>query len=112
MARPPQTPPRRGFRPRKIEKSFGFFVSLCKFIFMEAIEKNIEFDEQGNSLIHLGKNFSKRKAKIVVLFEDEGTTDAEWLKLAMKGGAFDFLNDPSEDIYSPEDGVAYQRKEK
>ena len=77
---------------------------------MEAIEKNIEFDEQGNALLHLGKNFSKRKAKVVVLFEDEGITEKEWLKLAMKGGAYDFLNDPAEDIYTMEDGVPYVRK--
>jgi hypothetical protein len=79
---------------------------------MEAIEKNIEFDEQGNSLLHLGKNFSKRKAKVVVLFDDEDITEKEWLQFAMKGGAFDFLNDPAEDIYTMEDGVPYERKAK
>ena len=79
---------------------------------MEAIEKNIEFDEHGNSLLHLGKNFSKRKAKVVVLFDDEGIKEKEWLQLAMQGGAFDFLNDPAEDIYTLEDGVPYERKAK
>lgn len=79
---------------------------------MKAIEKNIEFDEQGNSQIHLGKNFSGRKAKVVVLFDEEEITEKEWLQLAMKGGAFDFLNDTAEDIYTMEDGIPYERKAK
>ena len=79
---------------------------------MKAIEKNIEFDEEGNSHLHLGKGFSGRKAKVVVLFEEDEITEKEWLSLAMKGGAFSFLNDPAEDIYTMEDGVPYERKAK
>lgn len=78
---------------------------------MQAIEKNIEFDEKGNSLIHLGVNFSMKKAKVVLLFEDDEITEKEWLQFAMKGGAFDFLNDPAEDIYSIEDGIPYEKKQ-
>ncbi len=79
---------------------------------MEAVEKNIEFDEQGNFLIHLGKKFSNRKAKVLVLFEDEEVTEKEWLQLALKGGAFDFWNDPAEDIYTLNDGIPYESQTK
>lgn len=37
--------------------------------------------------------------------EDAGDFEAEvWLRAASQNGAFDFLKDSSEDIYSPEDG--------
>lgn len=36
--------------------------------------------------------------------EDEEIPEAEWLAAASSSGAFDFLADPREDIYSPEDG--------
>lgn len=75
---------------------------------MEAIEKFVHFDEDGNTTLKLGKDFSKKEAKVVVLIKDEEVSDKEWLALAMKGKAFDFLNDPGEDIYSMEDGVPYK----
>ena len=75
---------------------------------MEAIEKLVHFDEEGSTVLKLGKNFSKKQAKVVVLIKDDEITDEEWLALAMKGGAFDFLNDPGENIYTMEDGVPYK----
>lgn len=53
---------------------------------MEAIEKLVHFDEEGNTTLKLGKNFSKKEAKVVVLIKDEEISDKEWLALAMKGG--------------------------
>ncbi len=35
-------------------------------------------------------------------------SEKEWLTMAMKGGAFDFLNDPRENIYTMEDGIPYK----
>ena len=75
---------------------------------MEAIEKLVHFDEEGNTTLKLGKNFSKKEAKVVVLIKDEEISDKEWLSLAMKGGAFDILNDPGEDIYSMDEGIPYK----
>lgn len=66
---------------------------------MEAIEKLVHFDEEGNTTLKLGKNFSKKEANVVVLIKNEEISEKEWLALAMKAGAFDFLNDPSEHIY-------------
>lgn len=77
---------------------------------MEAIEKIIEFDEKGNSLLSFGSHFSKKKAKVVVLFEDEETDNLSWMKLGSKGQSFHFWNDPSEDIYTLADGQTYKNK--
>lgn len=75
---------------------------------MEAIEKIVQFDEDGNTTLRLGKHFSKKDAKIVVLIKDDEISENEWLSFAMKGGAFDFLKDSAEDIYTKEDGVPYK----
>ncbi len=75
---------------------------------MEAFEKIVHFDEEGNLLLKLGKEFSKKEAKVVVLIKDDEITEKEWLSVAMKGGAYDFLNDPAEDIYTMEDGIPYK----
>ncbi len=75
---------------------------------MEAFEKIVHFDEEGNLLLKLGKDFSKKEAKVVVLIKDDEITEKEWLSVAMKGGAYDFLNDPAEEIYTMGDGVSYK----
>lgn len=77
---------------------------------MEAFEKIVHFDDEGNTTLKLGKHFSQKEAKVVVLIKDEEISEKEWLALAMKGEAFDFLNDPGENIYTMEDGIPYQRK--
>jgi len=76
---------------------------------MEAIEKIVHFDEEGNTILKLGKHFSKREAKVLVLLPAEKAEEKEWLQLAMLGGAFDFLNDASEDIYSLDDGIPFNK---
>lgn len=75
---------------------------------MEAIEKIVQFDEEGNTILKLGKHFSKKDAKIVVLIKDDEVSENEWLSFAVEGGAFDFLKDPAEDIYTMEDGLPYK----
>lgn len=78
---------------------------------MEAIEKIVQFDEDGNTTLRLGKHFSKKDAKIVVLIKDDEISENEWLSFAMKGDTFDFLKDSSEDIYTMEDGIPYKLNE-
>ncbi len=79
---------------------------------MEAVERNIVFDDQGNSVLILGKQFSKKKAKVVVLFkeEEEELSEKMWMKIADQGNAFDFWNEPSEDIYTLNDGIPYNQQ--
>jgi hypothetical protein len=75
---------------------------------MEAFEKIVHFDEAGNTTLKFGKLFSNKEAKIVVLIDDHEISEKEWLRLASKGEAFDFLNDPAENIYTMEDGEPYK----
>ena len=75
---------------------------------MEAFEKIVQFDEEGNTTLKLGKDFSRKEAKVLVLIKDEEITEKGWLKLAKKSKSYDFLNDPSEDIYTMEDGESYK----
>ena len=39
-----------------------------------------------------------------MLIKDDAISENEWLSFAMKGGAYDFLNDPGANIYTLEDG--------
>ncbi len=61
---------------------------------MEAFEKIVHFDEEGNITLKLGKNFSRKEAKVVVLIKDDEVSENEWLNVAAKGGSYDFLADP------------------
>jgi len=97
---------------------------------MQAYEFNIQTSERGELLIpsEIQKILqARRKARVIFLFEDDETAwkrmasetflagysekDAadddlpanEIAKLAEQGGAFDFLADPDEDIYSDDD---------
>lgn len=78
---------------------------------METIEKIVKFDEEGNAILRLGKQFSKKNAKVVVLIKDDEIDENEWLSFAMQSGSFDFLKDTVEDIYTMEDGEPYKTKE-
>jgi hypothetical protein len=57
--------------------------------------------------IKLLENLEEKKpGKVIVTFlddEDPNINNNEILFVAEKGGSFDFLNDPSEDIYSDKD---------
>lgn len=77
---------------------------------MEAVEKIVQFDQEGSAVVKLGKQFSKKEAKVIILIKDDEISEKEWLGLAMNGGAFDFLNDSAEDIYTIEDGDSYKRQ--
>ncbi|MGN6247836.1 MAG: hypothetical protein ACTHNG_05740 [Ginsengibacter sp.] len=76
---------------------------------METFEKIVHFDEEGNTTLKLGKDFSKKEAKVLVFLRDEEISEEDWLKLAVVSKSYDFLNDPSEDIYTMEDGKPYKR---
>ncbi len=44
------------------------------------------------------------KVRVIVLISEEDAEDREWLRAAAANPAFDFLNDPEEDVYTPDDG--------
>jgi hypothetical protein len=49
-----------------------------------------------------------RRVRVIILVPDEEDIDeTEWLRAAAANPAFDFLKDPSEDIYSIQDGKPF-----
>ena len=49
-----------------------------------------------------------KRVRVLVMYNYEGNwNEAEWLQAAAHNPAFDFLNDPAEDIYSLSDGKAW-----
>ena len=54
---------------------------------------------------NLPDNAPSRVRVIVLYDENTDINEREWLQAASKNGAFDFLNDEAEDIYTLEDGV-------
>ena len=42
---------------------------------------------------------------------DDEISEKDWLASAMQGSAFDFLNDPVENIYTMEDGKSYKSED-
>lgn len=51
------------------------------------------------------------KVRVIILLEEEADIDEmEWLKAAAANPAFDFLKEPSEDIYTLSDGRPFDDK--
>ena len=73
---------------------------------MKAIEATGRIDKKG--ILHLSKPLKDkdRKVKVIVLLPEEGNEMEEklWMQAISRNPAFDFLNDPAEDIYSHKDG--------
>lgn len=74
---------------------------------MRAIELISKTDKKGHLNISYQLNKSDKNVRIIILLEED-KTDAEkesiWLKAIEGNQAFDFLNDPAEDIYTIKDG--------
>lgn len=54
---------------------------------------------------------SKRVRVIILLPDHDEIEEMEWARAASKSPAFDFLNDPEEDIYTIKDGKPFYDKE-
>ena len=49
------------------------------------------------------------RVRVIILIPGAGDIDEqEWLRAAATNPAFDFLKDPSEDIYLPTDGIPFR----
>ncbi len=55
---------------------------------------------------NLPDNAPSRVRVIVLYDENNDIKEKDWLQAASINGAFDFLNDEAEDIYTLQDGVA------
>ncbi len=73
---------------------------------LTAIETTGTIEQSGKIVID--ETFSVNattSVRVIVLFpENEDFSENEWRQAAVNNEAFDFLNDPDEDIYSPTDG--------
>ena len=76
---------------------------------IKAIEINGEIDEQRQ--LHLDEpltNIQLGRVRVIILIPDETEADEnEWLHAAASNTAFDFLNEPEEDIYTLTDGKPF-----
>ena len=74
-------------------------------IMSSAIEVNGTIDEQRQ--LHLDEPLPIRgpsRVRVIILLPQDDPGEREWLRAAAGNSAFDFLRDPSEDIYSLSDG--------
>ena len=83
-------------------------INLDKRHDMEA-ERIIEKIESDTLVLHNLSKYKGQKVEVIILpfrnEADDDITSEDILRLAQAGGAFDFLNDPSEDIYTLADGT-------
>jgi hypothetical protein len=47
------------------------------------------------------------RVRLLILIGDDELNDRDWMRAAMQGGSFDFLNAPEEDIYTLKDGKPF-----
>ena len=79
---------------------------MRKIIIMKAIEIHSKTDKMGHLKIDYKLNRSEKDVRIIILLDEENSPveDKLWMELISKNPAFDFLNEPEEDIYSKNDG--------
>jgi hypothetical protein len=77
---------------------------------VKAIEINSKTDKTGHLRINYKLDRPGRNVRILILLDDEkneGEDEKLWLKSISDNPAFNFLNDPAEDIYSLKDGEPF-----
>jgi hypothetical protein len=76
---------------------------------MHAIETTGRIDDRRS--LHLDEDLpaeSQGRVRVIILFpESDDPTEQEWLRATASNPAFDFLNDPEQDIYTREDGKPF-----
>ncbi len=79
---------------------------------MQALELEAEIDYDGFLKIEKPLPFIKnRSVRLIVLISDEIdelASEQLWIKSIATNPVFDFLNDPTEDIYSLTDGQPFE----
>ncbi|MBN2655450.1 MAG: hypothetical protein JXR86_00200 [Spirochaetales bacterium] len=79
---------------------------------VKKIELTGHVDRNGHLKLEADVPFKQGDVKVLPatgseVVEDEDISTMDILRTAQAGGAFDFLNDPEEDIYTLEDGVPF-----
>ena len=75
---------------------------------LQAVELIGTIDEKGQ--LHLDAPISaigQGRVRVILLPEEAEIGENEWLKAAASNPAFDFLEDPDEDIYTLDDGQPF-----
>jgi len=78
----------------------------------KVIETGATVDERGH--LELDEPIAPggpRRVRVIVLLPDDEPADipeSQWLAAAARNPAFDFLNDPREDVYSAGDGRPFR----
>jgi len=82
---------------------------------MKAVEINAKTDVQGYLKLNYPLHKKEKNVRVIILVDDncDEDTDEEklWLNAASSNPAFDFLNEPKENIYSIKDGEPFNDKE-
>lgn len=72
---------------------------------MKAVEVNGFFDETGALTLEKLPKLTNQRVKVILLIpESEEIDEGSWLTGIATNPAFDFLEDPAEDLYSITDG--------
>jgi len=77
---------------------------------MKAIEINSKTDKKGHLKIDYKIGKSERNVRILILLDDYNSMPDDekiWVDSISTNPAFDFLKDPTEDIYSLNDGESF-----
>lgn len=77
---------------------------------MKAIEIKSRTDKTGHLKINYKLDKSESNVRILILLDEDSSDQEEeklWMNSISKNPAFDFLNDPMEDIYSLKDGEPF-----
>jgi hypothetical protein len=82
---------------------------------MRAIEINTKTDKHGHLILDYPVNKRERNVRVIILVDDQNdeveVEEQIWLKDISSNPVFDFLNQPSENIYSLTDGEPFNDKE-
>jgi len=91
--------------PLKMKIDFIFFVKIKGFK-MRAIEIKSKTDKNGHLRVDYQLDKSNSNVRILILVDDSYDENEEkiWMDSISSNPAFNFLNDPEEDIYSIKDG--------
>lgn len=75
---------------------------------MKAVELRTRTEEDGSiRLEHTGLSGGVLVRILILSEEEEGEEEKRYLKAISRNPAFDFLNEPEEDVYSPKDGKPF-----
>ena len=77
---------------------------------LQALERNGRIDKEGKLHLDVPLTVTDKAVKVIVLIADEEEiTDNDWQQATIGNEAFNFLNDPAEDIYSLSDGYTFTK---